>query len=720
MALAGWLTHTLFLAALSNEYIPMAPATAICFLLIASAMSLEASHNAEAARYVITASAVLVALFCLIVLLQFAAHPDFDVESVFLHKSEFRSGIPLGRMSSFTASGIFAAALAIFFLTPFFRTSQKRKDLGGILGFITCLLGLVLLLGYVYGSPIFYHVGIPVSLTTALGFMLIGAGIIVTARPESVPLRLFVGESSHARILRLFMPVLFLSLVFNAAADILVIQTTENRGLAIAFSTISFFLIICGVFIVISRRVSRMLDRSMEEQRESGERIRQLNLDLVQRNLELERLSYKSQLILESAGEGICGVNKQGVVTFINKAAADMLGYAANELIGKHSHSQWHYSRPDGTPYPSEECPIYATYKDGDDHIGEEVFRRKDGTSITVDFTSKPIFEEDDIVGAVVTFRDITARKKAEESISELAAIVESSDDAIIGQSLDGMITSWNSGAEKLYGYTKEEAVGNSISLLVPPDHPEQTLELLEQIREGKRVDHYDTVRIKKNGDLIYVSITISPVKDYTGRIVAASAIFRDITEKKKTEEVLRHLSTMDGLTGIANRRAFDIFLDEEWKRALRSKYQVTILMVDVDFFKNYNDTYGHLQGDECLKSVVAILKSAARRPGDMAARFGGEEFVVFLSTADTEHAVSIAEKIRRDIEALEMPHERSEISSSVTVSIGVVSAVPDPNMSANDFLQCADEALYKGKEEGRNRVAFKELAHCRLAPSPH
>src|SRR5208337_706634 len=178
MALAGWLTHDLFLAALSNEYIPMAPATAICFLLIASAISLEVSRNAEAARYVITVLSLLVALFCGILLLQFAANLASDVESVFLNKSEFRSGIPLGRMSPFTSAAIFVQAIAIFFLAPFFKTSQKRKDLGGIIGFITCLLGLVLLLGYIYGSPIFYGVGvIPASLTTALGFMLIGAGI---------------------------------------------------------------------------------------------------------------------------------------------------------------------------------------------------------------------------------------------------------------------------------------------------------------------------------------------------------------------------------------------------------------------------------------------------------------------------------------------------------------------------------------------------------------
>jgi diguanylate cyclase (GGDEF)-like protein/PAS domain S-box-containing protein len=477
------------------------------------------------------------------------------------------------------------------------------------------------------------------------------------------------------------------------------------------------------VIVMICSQLSRAKQRiSMEAQRLQQSEL-SLEAELAghrRADEELKRLSYENKLILESAGEGICKIDTQGLVAFANKAAADMLGYSIDELIGHQSHNQWHHTRPDGTQYPLDECPIYASYRKGLDYFGEEVFWKKDDTRVLVDFTCKPILEKDNILGAVITFRDITARKQAEESISKLAAIVESSDDAIVGKSLDGIITSWNSGAEKLYGYTKEEAVGNSISLLVPPDRSDETIGLLEQIREGKRVDHYETVRMKKNGDLIDVSITISPVKDYTGSIIGASAIVRDITEKKHTEEMLRQLSTTDGLTGIANRRAFDMFLDEEWRRALRSKNQISILMIDVDFFKKYNDTYGHLQGDECLRSVAAILKSVARRPGDMAARFGGEEFVVLLSTTDTGHAVSIAEKIRRDIEALEMPHETSEISRYVTVSIGVISEVPDPNMSANDFLQCADEALYKGKKEGRNRIAFKELSQCRLAPSPN
>ena len=179
----------------------------------------------------------------------------------------------------------------------------------------------------------------------------------------------------------------------------------------------------------------------------------------------------------------------------------------------------------------------------------------------------------------------------------------------------------------------------------------------------------------------------------------------RDITESKKTEEILRRLSTTDELTGSANRRAFDLFLDEEWRRALRDRRQISLMMIDVDFFKKYNDRYGHLKGDACLKSVANVLEGIDRRPGDKVARFGGEEFVVVLSSVDNQHAVSIAEKIRMDVEALGIPHEKSDINAYVTISIGVVSIVPQQNMSPVDVIKLADEALYRAKGEGRNRV---------------
>ncbi len=196
----------------------------------------------------------------------------------------------------------------------------------------------------------------------------------------------------------------------------------------------------------------------------------------------------------------------------------------------------------------------------------------------------------------------------------------------------------------------------------------------------------------------------MSPMKD-ADKITGASVIARDITESKKTEEILRRLSTTDELTGLANRRAFDLFLDEEWRRALRDRRQISLMMIDVDFFKKYNDRYGHLKGDACLKSVANVLEGIDRRPGDKVARFGGEEFVVVLSSVDNQHAVSIAEKIRMDVEALGIPHEKSDINAYVTISIGVVSIVPQQKMSPVDVIKLADEALYRAKGEGRNRV---------------
>jgi PAS domain S-box-containing protein len=154
------------------------------------------------------------------------------------------------------------------------------------------------------------------------------------------------------------------------------------------------------------RESERSLEAEIAKHRRTGE--------------ELKRLGFRNQSILESAGEGIWGVDTSGTVTFINRAGASSLGYDVHELIGRPSHASWHYKRPDGAPYPSEACPIYAAYKDGVDHTGEETFWRKDGSGFPVDFTSRPLFEEGRITGAVITFRDITGRKREEEERERL------------------------------------------------------------------------------------------------------------------------------------------------------------------------------------------------------------------------------------------------------------------------------------------------------------
>ena len=170
----------------------------------------------------------------------------------------------------------------------------------------------------------------------------------------------------------------------------------------------------------------------------------------------------------------------------------------------------------------------------------------------------------------------------------------------------------------------------------------------------------------------------------------------------------LRRLSSLDGLTGIANRRHFDEVLMREWRRAMRNGEEVAVLMCDIDYFKPFNDSYGHQVGDECLKAVAHILQSQLRRPGDLVARYGGEEFAVVLPDTDVAGALQVAENLRAAVEALRITHRYSAAANVVTISVGVSTYQPrrgDAQWSA--LLKAADEALYRSKQAGRNRVSL-------------
>ncbi len=166
----------------------------------------------------------------------------------------------------------------------------------------------------------------------------------------------------------------------------------------------------------------------------------------------------------------------------------------------------------------------------------------------------------------------------------------------------------------------------------------------------------------------------------------------------------LQYLTAIDGLTMIANRRALDSSLSTEWTRALRKKESISLLMIDVDNFKQYNDMYGHLAGDSCLRDIASTLRPFARRPGDLAARYGGEEFAVILTGTQESDALAVAESIRNEIVALSIPHSRSS-HGAVTVSIGVASMIPHASHRQEDLYAQADQALYRAKRSGRNRV---------------
>lgn len=181
--------------------------------------------------------------------------------------------------------------------------------------------------------------------------------------------------------------------------------------------------------------------------------------------------------------------------------------------------------------------------------------------------------------------------------------------------------------------------------------------------------------------------------------------IQRKNNQLRKANERLKNLVDIDGLTGISNRRHFDHVLDEEWRRARRREYPLALLMVDIDFFKAYNDSLGHVKGDETLREVAQTLSMHARRPGDLVARYGGEEFSVILPALDAGEAVAIAENLCHRIRELAIPHPDSDIATVVTVSIGVAVQTPHNHYERGDLLKQADDALYLAKKRGRNRV---------------
>ncbi|MBW8329096.1 MAG: sensor domain-containing diguanylate cyclase [Thiobacillus sp.] len=242
------------------------------------------------------------------------------------------------------------------------------------------------------------------------------------------------------------------------------------------------------------------------------------------------------------------------------------------------------------------------------------------------------------------------------------------------------------------------------------PDDREQVVNFcVAQSKAG--TDHEADYRaLTRDGSYVWIRDVVHVVRKENGDVDSLVGFMFDITERKTTEEKLatlqkelEELSFKDGLTGVANRRMFDSILDLEWTNSRRNNQPLALIMFDIDYFKQYNDHYGHIQGDDCLKRVGKTLGMAATRSRDFLARFGGEEFVLVLPDTDEKAALKIAERSRNLIFKEQIPHEKSPVSQILTVSIGVGAIVPALQDEPRRFVEEVDKRLYQAKQRGRN-----------------
>jgi PAS domain S-box-containing protein len=265
--------------------------------------------------------------------------------------------------------------------------------------------------------------------------------------------------------------------------------------------------------------------------------------DITERKRVEEELSKYAAEVSDLYNSAPCGyhsLDKEGTFVAINDTELAWLGYTREEVVGRMKFSNIVTERSLRTF--EENFPRFK--ERGWIRDLEFELIRKDGTHMWVLLSATAIKDaEGNFVASRSTFVDITERKRAEEAHARLAAIVESTDDAILGKTLEGIITSWNRGAERIYGYSVEEAAGRPITMLAPPERADEIPEILQKVRRGERVDHYETVRLTKDGTRIDVSITVSPIRDSKGNVVGASTVARDITEHKRAEEEIRRLN---------------------------------------------------------------------------------------------------------------------------------------------------------------------------------
>lgn len=421
--------------------------------------------------------------------------------------------------------------------------------------------------------------------------------------------------------------------------------------------------------------------------------------------------------VLQNSAHAIIATDLNGVITLFNKKAQEMLGYTPEEVLFKKTPALFHKESEviERAKLLSEEFGI-------DIQPGFRVFVEKSNRNLLnadewtyISKKGDEIFVKLSITALKDTYgkrtgylgiaEDIT---KSKYNDAKLKTYVDLIDKNIITSSTDlkGIINYASEAFCRISGYKKDELIGKSHNIVRHSDMPKELyVDLWNHLKNDKEWSG-EIKNLKKDGDFYWVLTKIYPNYDLYGKKIGYTAIRQDITDRKLVEQ----LSITDGLTNIYNRRHFNTIFPQMLKANKRNKKYINFLMMDVDHFKQYNDTYGHQMGDRVLSYIAKSLQESLRRKDDLCFRLGGEEFGAVFYTDDRNEAFLYAQDIKNNIENLKIEHSKNSASKFVSVSMGLMCLRDDENINADVIYREADELLYKAKEQGRNRIMMEDL----------
>ena len=308
--------------------------------------------------------------------------------------------------------------------------------------------------------------------------------------------------------------------------------------------------------------------------------------------------------------------------------------------------------------------------------------------------------------------QEVTEKTLAlQESYAELQVITDSISGCISFTDVSLCYQFVNQTYEVWFNCPKEDIIGRTVEEVIGAEAYQKALPDIQRVLAGETVT-YEKELTYQGGKTRHVSAVLTPKFDENNNVLGYYALITDISDRKQLEleleqanQYLKQLATVDGLTQISNRRAFEKRLQDEWNRACRESLPLSLLVCDVDYFKNYNDYYGHQAGDDCLQKVALMIQENCKRAEDFPARYGGEEFAIICSGINAENAKNLAEKIQEQLFYCAIPHAGNLDQNQVTLSIGIASIIPQKSDNSNDLLREADRALYLAKKQGRDRV---------------